>query len=60
MIVTQLEAARKNGRGVLLYIGGQTLAGVVLRFDSQFALLKNQQYSEIMVRIERIDAIASN
>jgi hypothetical protein len=54
-----LLAARDAQRGVTLYLQGQTLAGLVLQVQSgQWVLLRSQQFGRIVVRLERIDAVA--
>jgi hypothetical protein len=54
-----LLVARDAQRGVTLYLQGQTLAGLVVQVQSgQWVLLRSQQYGRIVVRLERIDAVA--
>ena len=55
-----LNTALENKRGILLYVGGQTLAGAVTRIEAgQWVELRSQQWGKIVVRIDRIDAIAA-
>lgn len=54
-----LLAARDAQRGVTLYLQGQTIAGLVVQVQSgQWVLLRSQQFGRIVVRLERIDAVA--
>jgi hypothetical protein len=54
-----LGAAQQDKRSVTLYIGGQTIGGAVLRIEpGQWVELRNQQYARIVVRLDRIDALA--
>ena len=55
-----LTAAQQDKRGITLYIGGQTIGGAVTRVEpGQWVELKNQTSGKIVVRIDRIDAIAA-
>lgn len=54
-----LLVARDAQRGVTLYVQGQTLAGLVLQVQpGQWVALRSQQHGRIVVRLERIDAVA--
>ncbi len=57
-----LQAARQAQRGVTLYVNGQPVAGAVVRVETGsgagWVELRSQQHSRIVVRIDRIDAIA--
>ncbi len=57
-IVETLNAAQKAQRGVTLWVGGQTVAGGVVRLDESSVELRNQTHSRIVVRLARIDAAA--
>jgi hypothetical protein len=55
-----LAAAQQDKRGITLYVNGQTIGGGVSRVEpGQWVELKNQTYGKIIVRIDRIDAIAA-
>ena len=55
-----LTAAQQDKRGITLYVGGQTIGGAVTRVEpGQWVELKNQASGKIVVRIDRIDAIAA-
>jgi hypothetical protein len=55
-----LVAAQQDKRGITLYVGGQTIGGAVTKVEpGQWVELKNQTMSRIVVRIDRIDAIAA-
>ncbi len=54
-----LSTAQQEKRGVNLYIGGQVIPGLVVRVEpGQWVELRNQQFSRIVVRLDRIDAVA--
>jgi endonuclease YncB( thermonuclease family) len=55
-----LTAAQQDKRGITLYVSGQTIGGAVTRVEpGQWVELKNQTSGKIIVRIDRIDAIAA-
>jgi hypothetical protein len=52
-------AALASKRGVTLYVNGQTIGGAITKIEpGQYVELKNQEFSKIVVRWERIDGIA--
>jgi len=55
-----LAAAQLDKRGITVYVTGQTIGGAVTRIESgQWVELKNQSAGKIIVRLDRIDAIAA-
>jgi putative heme degradation protein len=55
-----LVQAQQDKRGITLYVGGQTIGGAVTKVEpGQWVELRNQTMSRIVVRIDRIDAIAA-
>jgi hypothetical protein len=55
-----LQAAQQDKRGITLYVHGQTIGGAVTRVEpGQWVELRNQTASRIIVRLDRIDAIAA-
>lgn len=55
-----LAAAQQDKRGITLYVAGQTIGGAVTRIEpGQWVELKNQSAGKIIVRLDRIDAIAA-
>lgn len=55
-----LEASLKDKKGVMVYVNGQAIAGRVTRIDSETVELASREYARIVVRRERIDAVAAN
>lgn len=54
-----LEQSMKDKRGIKLYLNGETVAGAVVKIEgSQWVELRSQEFSRIVVRIDRINAIA--
>ena len=56
-----LTAAQQDRRGITLYVNGQAIGGAVTRVEPgrRWVELKNQTHGRIIVRIDRIDAIAA-
>lgn len=55
-----LASAQQDKRGLVLYVAGQVIAGAVVRIEpGQWVELRNQQHSRILVRLDRIDAVAA-
>jgi dissimilatory sulfite reductase (desulfoviridin) alpha/beta subunit len=55
-----LTAAQQDKRGITVYVGGQSIGGAVTRVEpGQWVEMKNQTHGKIIVRIDRIDAIAA-
>lgn len=54
-----LAAAQESKKGVMVYVGGQAIGGAVVKIEpGQWVELRSQQYSRIVLRMDRIDAIA--
>lgn len=52
------ESSRSEKKGLTIYLQGQTVAGVVTAFSDEVVEMRSQQYDRIVVRIDRIDAVA--
>jgi len=53
-----LEASQNDKKGVMLYVKGQSIAGIVTKISSDMVEMRSREYSRIVVRIESIDAAA--
>ena len=54
-----LAASRDQKKGVLLFVQGQAIAGLVTKVgEDGMVEMKSQQYSRIVVRMDRIDGAA--
>ena len=53
-----LEASQNEKKGVMLYVKGQSIGGVVLKIAADHVELRSREYSRIAVRIDAIDAVA--
>ena len=52
------EASQKDKKGLMLYVKGQAIPGVVVNVSDVFIELRSREYSRIMVKIDSIDAVA--
>ena len=54
-----LGTVQQDKRSVMLYVGGQTIGGAIVRVEPGRSVeLRNQQYGRIVVRLDRVDAVA--
>jgi len=53
-----LEAGQNDKKGLMLYVKGQSIAGIVVKIAGDVVELRSREYSRIAVRIESIDAVA--
>ncbi len=53
-----LEASQKEKKGLMLYVKGQAIPGVVLKVDAEAVELRSREYGRIVVRIDSLDAVA--
>ena len=55
------EASRDEKRGLTVYFGGQSVAGVVVEIIETRAIeMRSREFSRIVVCVEAIDAIAAS
>jgi endonuclease YncB( thermonuclease family) len=52
------ELSQQNKKGLNIYVNGQTIPGIVTHAAGDVVEVKNQQYGRIVIRIDRIDAVA--
>jgi len=53
-----LEASLNEKKGVMVYVKGQSIAGVVVKINAESVELRSREYSKIVVKLESIDAVA--
>lgn len=53
-----LESSQNEKKGIMLYVKGQSIGGVVVKVTAEIAELRSREYSRIVVRIDSIDAAA--
>ena len=55
-----LALSLEQKKGVVLYLNGQTLSGVVTAISEEGILeLRSREFSRMLVRLDRIDAVAT-
>ena len=52
------ELSQQNKKGLNFYVNGQTIPGIVTHAAADFVEVKNQQFGRIVIRVDRIDAVA--
>ena len=57
-LLTLLEESKASGRGVNLFVNGQSIAAVVVSVDERHVVAKSQAQGKIVIRIDRIDGAA--
>lgn len=56
-----LAGAQQSKRGVTLHVQGQAVSGAVTHVEpGQWVELRSPQFGRIVVRLDRIDAVAAN
>jgi hypothetical protein len=53
-----LEASQKDKKGVMVYLKGQNIGGMVVKIAADVVELRSREYSRIIVRMDAIDAVA--
>jgi len=55
-----LEMSQKEKKGLTFYVNGQVIAGGVVRINEDTVEIKNRELGRIIIRLDRIDAVAAN
>jgi hypothetical protein len=56
-----LEMSLKEKKGLTFYVNGHIIAGAVTRLIGEDAVeLKNREFGRIIIRLDRVDAVAAN
>lgn len=55
-----LDISLKEKKGVVLYVKGQAIPGRVTKVDNENVELTSREFARIVVRRDRIDAVAGN
>ena len=53
-----LETSQNEKKGLMVYVRGQSIAGIVVKISGDVVELRSREYSRIAVKIDSIDAIA--
>ena len=55
-----LDRSEKERKGLMFYVKGQTIGGIVVKINADSVEVRNQTYSRIVIRFDSIDAVAIN
>ncbi len=56
-----LEMSLKDKKGLTFFVHGQTISGGVLRIIGDEAVeIKSREFGRIIIRLDRVDAVAAN
>jgi len=55
-----LDRSEKEGKGLMFFVKGQTIPGVVVKIGADTVEVRNQTYGRIIIRFDSIDAVAMN
>ena len=55
-----LQASLTERKGVLIYVNGQSIPGRVTKLGPDTVELSSQEFRRIVVRRDRVDAVAGN
>ncbi len=53
-----LERSKAERKGLEFHVNGQTVPGVVVTVLDDAVVVANQEYGRVLIRFERIDAVA--
>lgn len=52
------DLSKSQNKGLVLFVQGQSIAGLVVAYSDEAVELRSQQYERIVVRVDRIDGLA--
>lgn len=55
-----LDRSEKERKGLMFYVKGQTIPGVVVKVGTDTVEVRNQTYGRVIIRLDSIDAVAIN
>ncbi len=53
-----LEESRANNRGLVFFVRGQSISGVVVRVDERHVVARSMAQGHIVIRLDAIDAVS--
>ncbi len=53
-----LEASQNEKKGLMVYVKGQSIAGIVTKIAGDVVEMRSREYSRIVIRLDAIDAVA--
>lgn len=58
MLRSLLEASQNDKKGLMVWVKGQAIPGIVTKIDTEWVELRSREYSRIVLKIESIDGAA--
>ena len=55
-----LDRSEKERKGLMFYVKGQTIPGVVIKINADTVEVRNQTYGRVVIRLDSINAVAIN
>jgi hypothetical protein len=55
-----LDKSYAEKKGLMFHVQGQAIGGAVIAVLDDAVIVRNQEYGRILIRFERIDAVAGN
>ena len=59
-VETLFQKSKQENKGLMFYVGGQSIGAVVTEIGDEYITAKNREYGTILIRRDRIDAVAGN
>jgi hypothetical protein len=53
-----LEASQNDKKGLMLWVKGQSIPGIVVKIEAESVELRSREYGRIIVRLDSLDAAA--
>ena len=53
-----LEASLNEKKGLMLYVKGQAIPGMVVKVEAESVELRSREYGRIVVKLDSLDAVA--
>ena len=53
-----LEASQSDKKGLMLWVKGQSIPGIVVKIDADSVELRSREYGRVIVRLDSLDAAA--
>jgi hypothetical protein len=53
-----LEASQNEKKGLMLYVKGQAIPGMVVKIEAEHVEMRSREYGRIVVKLDSIDAAA--
>jgi hypothetical protein len=55
-----LESSLQAKHGIVFYVDGQAIPGSVRQIGPDYVIVANQEHGQVVIRLDRVDAVAVN